>query len=211
MQTQEDEEDEGEADIEDGDRVDEEDEGDDEDESIAESRRKQFRMGRKGSTGVYDQAELPNQTHQRREYIEDGDTTPPQRQGAISSYEVLKKKYHFNQGAATRAITLNQSNGGVQKQQASTVYGSKFWGDFRKTFQHFCQNNNAASGTDGVIGGSTSKASSTTNKGFLVNGSTVTSTNGMKQSQVFPQGSSKQAIGFVTHYGGAGFFNNSIN
>ena len=29
----------------------------------------------------------------RKEYIEDGDSTPPQRQGAVSSYDVLKKKY----------------------------------------------------------------------------------------------------------------------
>lgn len=46
-----------------------------------------------------DEEEVRTSSQKRRVYIEEGQ---PSRSGAVSSYEVLKKKYQFN-GSAARA------------------------------------------------------------------------------------------------------------
>jgi len=88
------------ADIEDGDRVDEEDEDDEEDDDMNESGCRQRLANRSLIEEDNNQQHIRISQQKRRAYIEDDDGTPPQRQGAVSSYDMFKKKYQLNAGAA---------------------------------------------------------------------------------------------------------------
>jgi hypothetical protein len=80
-----------EADVEDGNRVEEEDEDDDD----------EYRDNIK-QPHWQDEEEVRTSSQKRRTYIDETQATP-NRNGAVSSYEILKKKYQFNGSAARGA------------------------------------------------------------------------------------------------------------